>query len=54
MSVSRRFTVAICTCRRSRTYPWCDTSHRARTRPRSAAECPGDEHGREGGPVGEP
>ncbi|MFF1400504.1 CDGSH iron-sulfur domain-containing protein [Streptomyces sp. NPDC058287] len=54
VSVSRRFTVAICTCRRSRTYPWCDTSHRARTRPRSAAECPGDEHGREGGPVGEP
>ncbi|MGW0531157.1 CDGSH iron-sulfur domain-containing protein [Streptomyces sp. NPDC003032] len=27
---SRRFTVAICTCRRSRTYPWCDTSHRRR------------------------
>lgn len=30
---SDRFTVAICTCRRSRTYPWCDTSHRRRTRP---------------------
>jgi CDGSH-type Zn-finger protein len=28
--VSRRFLVAICTCRRSRTYPWCDTSHRRR------------------------
>jgi CDGSH-type Zn-finger protein len=28
--VSRRFVVAICTCRRSRTYPWCDTSHRRR------------------------
>ncbi|GGV21728.1 CDGSH iron-sulfur domain-containing protein [Streptomyces spectabilis] len=28
--VSRRFTVAVCTCRRSRTYPWCDTSHRPR------------------------
>jgi CDGSH-type Zn-finger protein len=28
--VSRRFMVAICTCRRSRTYPWCDTSHRRR------------------------
>ncbi|MFE1953151.1 MULTISPECIES: CDGSH iron-sulfur domain-containing protein [Streptomyces] len=25
---SRRFQVAICTCRRSRIYPWCDTSHR--------------------------
>ncbi|MGW6754218.1 CDGSH iron-sulfur domain-containing protein [Streptomyces sp. NPDC055006] len=32
MSVSHRFTVAICTCRRSRTYPWCDTSHRHRTK----------------------
>ncbi|WP_435975588.1 CDGSH iron-sulfur domain-containing protein [Streptomyces sp. Qhu_M48] len=30
---SDRFTVAICTCRRSRTYPWCDTSHRPRERP---------------------
>ncbi|GAA0289299.1 CDGSH iron-sulfur domain-containing protein [Streptomyces polychromogenes] len=29
---SDRFTVAVCTCRRSRTYPWCDTSHRARER----------------------
>ncbi|MFD4239192.1 CDGSH iron-sulfur domain-containing protein [Streptomyces sp. NPDC058542] len=27
---SDRFVVAICTCRRSRTYPWCDTSHRRR------------------------
>ncbi len=27
---SDRFAVAICTCRRSRTYPWCDTSHRRR------------------------
>ncbi|MFE5923969.1 CDGSH iron-sulfur domain-containing protein [Streptomyces sp. NPDC056468] len=25
---SRRFEVAICTCRRSRTFPWCDTNHR--------------------------
>jgi CDGSH-type Zn-finger protein len=25
---SERFMVAVCTCRRSRTYPWCDTSHR--------------------------
>ncbi|MFD6972445.1 CDGSH iron-sulfur domain-containing protein [Streptomyces sp. NPDC059979] len=28
---SDRFMVALCTCRRSRTYPWCDTSHRPRT-----------------------
>ncbi|QHY99488.1 Iron-binding zinc finger CDGSH type [Streptomyces sp. S4.7] len=27
---SDRFTVALCACRRSRTYPWCDTSHRRR------------------------
>jgi CDGSH-type Zn-finger protein len=26
--VSDRFMVAICTCRRSKTYPLCDTSHR--------------------------
>ncbi|WP_392676046.1 CDGSH iron-sulfur domain-containing protein [Streptomyces sp. LN785] len=25
---SDRFVVAVCTCRRSRAYPWCDTSHR--------------------------
>ncbi|MFD6891909.1 CDGSH iron-sulfur domain-containing protein [Streptomyces sp. NPDC059957] len=30
---SDRFMVALCTCRRSRTYPWCDTSHRPRERP---------------------
>nr|WP_322973708.1 CDGSH iron-sulfur domain-containing protein [Actinacidiphila yanglinensis] len=30
---SDRFMVAICTCRRSRSYPWCDTSHRRRSRP---------------------
>ncbi|MFG2749502.1 CDGSH iron-sulfur domain-containing protein [Streptomyces xanthophaeus] len=30
---SDRFVTAICTCRRSRTYPWCDTSHRPRERP---------------------
>jgi len=29
---SDRFRVALCTCRRSRRYPWCDTSHRERTR----------------------
>ncbi|GAA2504553.1 CDGSH iron-sulfur domain-containing protein [Streptomyces sp. NPDC051172] len=32
VTVSRRFTVAVCTCRRSRTFPWCDTSHRRRGR----------------------
>ncbi|MFB6477366.1 CDGSH iron-sulfur domain-containing protein [Streptomyces virginiae] len=29
---SDRFVVAVCTCRRSRTYPWCDTTHRPRER----------------------
>ncbi|MFZ4192171.1 CDGSH iron-sulfur domain-containing protein, partial [Streptomyces pseudogriseolus] len=29
---SDRFRVALCTCRRSRRYPWCDTSHRDRGR----------------------
>jgi CDGSH-type Zn-finger protein len=29
-----RFRVALCTCRRSRRYPWCDTSHRDRTKAR--------------------
>ncbi|WP_215455603.1 CDGSH iron-sulfur domain-containing protein [Streptomyces sp. ATCC 21386] len=28
---SDRFCVALCTCRRSRIYPWCDTSHRRRS-----------------------
>ncbi|MGA5194525.1 CDGSH iron-sulfur domain-containing protein [Streptomyces exfoliatus] len=36
---SDRFVVAICTCRRSRTYPWCDTSHRRHER---ADSRPGD------------
>lgn len=26
--VSERFQVAICACRRSKAYPFCDTSHR--------------------------
>ncbi|MFE7574168.1 CDGSH iron-sulfur domain-containing protein [Streptomyces sp. NPDC057521] len=30
---SDRFLVAVCTCRRSRMYPWCDTSHRRHRRP---------------------
>ncbi|EGG48053.1 hypothetical protein SGM_1633 [Streptomyces griseoaurantiacus M045] len=29
---SDRFRVALCTCRRSRRFPWCDTSHRRRAR----------------------
>ncbi|MEU8842905.1 CDGSH iron-sulfur domain-containing protein [Streptomyces roseus] len=37
---SDRFVVAVCTCRRTRTPPWCDTSHRRRTRaaPQSESE----------------
>ncbi|MEU3690883.1 CDGSH iron-sulfur domain-containing protein [Streptomyces narbonensis] len=35
---SDRFAVALCTCRRSRTYPWCDTSHRRRERATPPAE----------------
>jgi len=33
LHTSRRFTAAICTCRKTRTYPWCDTSHRRRVKP---------------------
>ncbi|SBU96258.1 Iron-binding zinc finger CDGSH type [Streptomyces sp. Ncost-T6T-1] len=40
---SDRFVVAICTCRRSRAYPWCDTSHRRR----KPAECRPDADGRQ-------
>ncbi|MEH0420408.1 CDGSH iron-sulfur domain-containing protein [Streptomyces sp. B21-083] len=32
VAVSDRFVVALCTCRRSRDFPWCDTSHRRRRR----------------------
>lgn len=34
---SDRFMVAICMCKRSKTYPLCDTSHRRRRRNDSAA-----------------
>ncbi|WP_052867281.1 CDGSH iron-sulfur domain-containing protein [Streptomyces niger] len=34
VATSDRFRVALCTCRRSRRYPWCDTSHRRRRRDR--------------------
>ncbi|WTW92182.1 CDGSH iron-sulfur domain-containing protein [Streptomycetaceae bacterium NBC_01309] len=30
---SDRVVVAVCSCRRSRRWPWCDTSHRARRTP---------------------
>ncbi|MEV6196517.1 CDGSH iron-sulfur domain-containing protein [Streptomyces sp. NPDC051920] len=29
-ATSERMVVAVCTCGRSRNYPWCDTSHRSR------------------------
>lgn len=29
---SERFVVAVCTCRRSKRFPLCDTSHRKRVR----------------------
>lgn len=35
---SDRFTVALCVCRRSRAYPWCDTSHRRRAGARADRE----------------
>ncbi|MGB8506470.1 CDGSH iron-sulfur domain-containing protein [Mycobacterium sp.] len=37
---SDRFMVAICTCRRSKTYPLCDTSHRRRRRVTASAQRP--------------
>lgn len=39
---SDRFQVAICTCRRTRTAPWCDTSHRRHRRPHSGPAGTGD------------
>lgn len=36
--VSKRFMVAVCTCRRSRIFPWCDTSHRRRDRRHGGGE----------------
>ncbi|MEU5716106.1 CDGSH iron-sulfur domain-containing protein [Streptomyces sp. NPDC020403] len=38
VAVSDRFVVAVCTCRRSRMYPWCDTSHRRRVRREEGGE----------------
>jgi CDGSH-type Zn-finger protein len=45
---SDRFVVAVCTCRRSRRYPFCDTSHRRRVR------MDGDSAGGDGGGGGGP
>ncbi|WP_399056388.1 CDGSH iron-sulfur domain-containing protein [Streptomyces evansiae] len=45
VSVSDRFVVAVCTCRRSRTYPWCDTSHRGHRRPARPATPPREREG---------
>ncbi|MFN8087552.1 MAG: CDGSH iron-sulfur domain-containing protein [Mycobacterium sp.] len=39
---SDRFMVAICTCRRSKIFPLCDTSHRRKIR--AAAEAKSDRH----------
>ncbi|MER5844152.1 CDGSH iron-sulfur domain-containing protein [Streptomyces prasinus] len=36
IATSDRFVVAVCTCRRSRIPPWCDTSHRRRRKPPGA------------------
>ncbi|WP_228974424.1 CDGSH iron-sulfur domain-containing protein [Streptomyces sp. DH12] len=35
---SDRFRVALCTCHRSRRYPWCDTSHRRSAPPRETRQ----------------
>lgn len=35
---SDRFVVAVCTCRRSKNYPLCDTSHRAKRRASQSSE----------------
>jgi CDGSH-type Zn-finger protein len=35
---SQRPMVAICACRRSKHYPFCDTSHRERSRPGSSSD----------------
>ncbi|WP_443057825.1 CDGSH iron-sulfur domain-containing protein [Streptomyces sp. KLMMK] len=37
---SDRPVVAVCTCRRSRLYPFCDTSHRRRHRPDGSSREP--------------
>ena len=49
VAVSDRFTVAVCTCRRSRTPPWCDTSHRRREKRHDPRDALGSGCGRDGG-----
>jgi CDGSH-type Zn-finger protein len=39
--VSDRFLVAVCTCRRSKRYPLCDTSHRKRRQTGQSQAGPG-------------
>nr|WP_052847855.1 CDGSH iron-sulfur domain-containing protein [Streptomyces avicenniae] len=48
---SDRPVVALCTCRRSKTFPFCDTSHRRRSR-NGTSRAPG-RPGRPGRPGGE-
>ncbi len=43
---SDRFRVALCTCRRSRRYPWCDTSHRDRSRNQQGGQEQKDREGK--------
>ncbi|MFF7409473.1 CDGSH iron-sulfur domain-containing protein [Streptomyces lydicus] len=50
--VSRRFVVALCTCRRSRSYPWCDTSHRRHSPPGGRATGPARCPAADGAPDG--
>lgn len=45
---SDRFVVAICTCRRSRAYPWCDTSHRRREHAGPSGAPPGGRQPQQG------
>ncbi|QXJ26264.1 CDGSH iron-sulfur domain-containing protein [Actinomadura graeca] len=45
-AVSDRFMVALCACRRSRSYPFCDTSHRRRARPADGTAAEGAQEGR--------
>jgi CDGSH-type Zn-finger protein len=42
VELSERPVVALCTCRRSRRYPFCDTSHRRHGRPRAEASADGE------------
>ena len=41
VELSERPVVALCTCRGSRRYPFCDTSHRRHHRPHSEASADG-------------